>query len=51
MNNIIKNYILRISLSISKFQIGILNQEFLLKIVFKSDKTIKYIVFKHDLIN
>ena len=37
-------------LSISKFQIGILNQEFLLKIVFKIIKTIKYITFKYDLI-
>ena len=45
------NDILRISLSISKFQIGILNQEFLLKIDFESDKTTKYIIFKHYLIN
>ena len=51
MHNFIKNDILSISLSISKFQIGILNQEFLLKIVFKFDETIKYIAFKHDLIN
>ena len=45
------NDILRISLSISNFQIGILNQEFLLKIDFESDKTTKYIIFKHNLIN
>ena len=51
IHNLIINDILSISLCISKFQIGILNQDFLLKIVFKDFETIKYITFKYDLIN
>ena len=50
-NQFMHNDILSISLCISKFQIGILNQEFLLKIIFQDFEKIKYITFKYDLIN
>ena len=50
-NQFMHNDILSISLCISKFQIGILNQEFLLKIIFFKDfGKIKYITFKYDII-
>ena len=44
IHNLIINYILSIPLCISKFQTDILNQGFL-KVVFTSEKTIKYIAF------
>ena len=47
VHNLIKKYILSIPL----FQIDILNQGILLRIVFISAKTIKYIAFKYDLID
>ena len=46
---LIQKDILSIPLCISKFQIDILNQGFLLRIIFTSAKTIKYIAFKYDL--
>ena len=41
IHNLIKNDILSISLCIPKFQIDILNQGFLLRVIFTSTKTIK----------
>ena len=51
IHNLFEKIILSIHLCISKFQIDILNQGFLLRVVFTSAKTIKYIVFKYDLTN
>ena len=51
IHNLIINNILSIPLCISKFQIDILNQGFLLRVVCSSAKTIKYIEFKHHLID
>ena len=50
IHNLIINDILSIPLCISKFQTDILNQG-ILKVVFTSEKTIKYIAFKHNLTN
>ena len=47
IHNLIINNILSIPLCISKFQIDILNQG-ILKVIFTSDKTIKYITFKYN---
>ena len=48
IHNLIINDILSIPLCISKFQTDILNQG-ILKVVFTSKKTIKYIAFKYNL--
>ena len=50
IHNLIINDILSMPLCISKFQTDILNQGFL-KVVFTSEKIIKYIAFKYDLTN